>query len=90
MPKTEEYKDKRGDNRIRHTADNGKVTYASSEGYKNKSDMRESAINAAIGLLEHYMNEMRLTSKQFLRVEELGKDAADSLDIRQQSDIDIQ
>jgi len=31
MPNTKEYKDRSGQNRITHRADNGRVTYASSE-----------------------------------------------------------
>ena len=58
MPKTEEYKDARGKNRIRHTADNGNVTYASSQGYHNLKDARDAAINAALELLDHYHDEM--------------------------------
>lgn len=60
MPKTIEYKDRNGKNRIRHTADNGNVTYASSQGYHNKTDMRDAAINAAIDLLDHYQEEMNI------------------------------
>lgn len=86
MPKTEEYKDKQGKNRIRHTADNGKVTYASTEGYENIQDMRNSAINQAIQLLEFYMEEMLLSDEQFDLVEKLGEEATFSKKIRKDID----
>lgn len=58
MPKTIEYKDAKGKNRIRHTADNGKVTYSSSQGYENMADMRQAAVNSAIELLEHFADQL--------------------------------
>jgi uncharacterized protein YegP (UPF0339 family) len=58
MPNTKEYKDRSGQNRITHRADNGRVTYASSEGYKNVKDMRDTAINSSLELLTHYRKKM--------------------------------
>lgn len=84
MPKTEEYKDKRGENRIRHIADNGKITYSSSEGYKNKQDMRDAAINAAIELLEHFVAVGRLSDSQLERVILLGDESTRFIDDRLQ------
>ena len=58
MPTTKEYKDIRGKNRIRHKAGNGKITYSSNQGYENKGDMRATAINTAIELLNHYSKDI--------------------------------
>ena len=54
MPKPEEYKDAKGENRMKITAANGNLYYSSTEGYKNKKDMREAAKNAALDILENY------------------------------------
>lgn len=70
MPKTEEYKDKRGENRIRITADNGKVIYGSTEGYKNLQDMRTVAVTAALEILENYLPMM--TPEQGSKLRGLG------------------
>lgn len=75
MPKTEEYKDANGKNRIRHTADNGNVTYASSQGYANLTDMRDSTINTAIALLEHYRED--LSADQVDRLVDLSESIED-------------
>ena len=80
MPKTEEYRDARGKSRIRHTADNGNVTYASSQGYENVKDARDAAINAALGMLAFYMNEKRLSTEQLQRLEDLGTEAMEILE----------
>jgi uncharacterized protein YegP (UPF0339 family) len=53
-PKVKEYKDERGENRLQVVAQNGNIINASSEGYKNKTDMREAAITSAIAILEKY------------------------------------
>ena len=73
MPKTEEYKDAKGKNRIRHTADNGNVTYAIPQGYFNLADMRNTAINTSLELSEHYLENMDM--KQLQKLSELGKEA---------------
>ena len=52
-----EIKDHRGDHQIRIVR-SGNITYRSTEGYKNKSDMRRSSINDAIELLSCYASEI--------------------------------
>ena len=69
MAKTEEFKDKAGEYRIRVVAQNTKQIYASSEGYKNLKDCRKNAISASIHLLEHY--EKLLTEEQKTRLASL-------------------
>ena len=48
-----EVKDSRGDNQIRIVR-SGRITYKSTEGYKNKKDMRNAVVNDAIVILEEY------------------------------------
>lgn len=50
----EEFKDKRGDIRIRVTAKNGNIIYSSTEGYKNKSECIKAAVRASKALLAKY------------------------------------
>jgi len=52
--KLKEVKDHANENRIRIIAENGELTYISHEGFKNKKDMRDNAINTSIQILEHY------------------------------------
>ena len=54
--KTDEYKDKRGEWRIRIRASNGRIIYASTEGYKNRIDAINAAKLAAVEILKHYEN----------------------------------
>lgn len=50
-----EFKDKRGENRLRVKAEeNGRILTSSTQGYKNKSEMRSSAIRAAKAILLKY------------------------------------
>ena len=67
MPKTEEYKDKKGKHRIRHTADNGNVTHASTQGYHNLQDVKDSTVNAAVQILKHYKDEITPAQSDELR-----------------------
>lgn len=50
----EEYKDKRGEWRIRIRASNGRIIYASTEGYHNKQDAINAAKLAAEEIIEEY------------------------------------
>ena len=52
-----EIKDHLGDHQIRIVR-SGNITYKSTEGYKNKSDMRSSVINDAIILLTCYSDQI--------------------------------
>lgn len=63
MPETTEYKDNRNENRIRHKADNGRITYASTQGYQNIQDMRDAAIYSSIDLLKNYWEKMSIAQK---------------------------
>ena len=58
--KIEEYKDEKNEHRIRLTADNGNIIYASTEGYKNAEDARQAAIKASIEILIEYEEQIRL------------------------------
>lgn len=50
--KVEIFKDKAGDQRIRVTAaENGKILYSSTEGYKNKKDMVKSALRSSHAII---------------------------------------
>ena len=69
MPKVEEFKDAAGKNRIRQTADNGKLVHSSHQGYHNLEDARESTINSSIAFLEHYSKN--LTAEQRNRIQNL-------------------
>lgn len=64
----EEYKDAAGENRIR-VRSQGRITIASTEGYKNKKGMRQAAINGAITVLEHYQKD--LTNEQHIRLNQI-------------------
>jgi len=57
MSKTTEYKDNAKEWRLRHES-KGQITLATTEGYKNKTDMRESMINACIGVIDYYRNDL--------------------------------
>lgn len=50
----EEYKDKRGEWRVRVKANNGRIIYASTEGYKNRKDAIHAARSAAEEIIQHY------------------------------------
>ena len=52
----EEYKDKKGEWRIRIRASNGRIIYASTEGYHNRKDAIHAARLAAAEILKHYEN----------------------------------
>lgn len=73
MPETTEYKDAKGKNRIRHRSDNGNITYGSTQGYENKKDMRDSAINASLELQKNYLDHMSQEQLQELYL--LGEEA---------------
>jgi stage III sporulation protein SpoIIIAA len=57
-----ELKDSSGDHQIRIVR-SANITYRSTEGYKNKADMRTSAINDAIELLSYYSGYVSETQK---------------------------
>lgn len=63
-----EYKDNAGDHRVKVIAGNGKTTSASTEGYNNIADARQTEINSSIIKLKHY--KTLLSEKQ---LEELKK-----------------
>ena len=50
----EEYKDKRGEWRIRIRSSNGRIIYASTEGYHNRKDAIHAAKLAAEEIIEEY------------------------------------
>lgn len=50
----EEYKDKRGEWRVRVKASNGRIIYASTEGYHNRKDAINAARSAAEEIIQHY------------------------------------
>lgn len=56
--KIEEYKDENNEHRIRLTAENGNIMYASTEGYKNKEDAIQAAIKSSIAILKKYSFEI--------------------------------
>jgi|AntDeeMinimDraft_6_1070357.scaffolds.fasta_scaffold11726_2 hypothetical protein len=58
-----EIKDFRKDHQIRIVR-SGNITYKSTEGYKNKSDMRTTALNDAIALLSFYGEHITGNQKQ--------------------------
>ena len=47
------FKDKRGEWRVRVIV-SGRITYSSSEGYRNKKDMIDAAVNSASMLIEKF------------------------------------
>lgn len=49
-----EFVDRAGEHRIRIIS-KGRITYSSTEGYKNRADMRKAAINSAKMILKHYI-----------------------------------
>jgi len=56
MPKVIEFKDARGDHRMR-VISKGKITDSTTEGYKNKQDMIDAKVNASIAILKKYAPE---------------------------------
>lgn len=56
--KIEEYKDQKEEHRIRLTADNGNIIYASTEGYKNIEDARQAALSSSIEVLKRYYRHL--------------------------------
>ena len=63
---TIEFIDKAGEFRVNQKSSNGNITHASTEGYKNRSDMRENEIESAIGILDFYAEW--LTHPQFQKL----------------------
>jgi hypothetical protein len=64
MAEVIEYRDILKKHRIKVVATNGNKTYASSEGYSNLKDARNTAINTSIQLLEFYNKDLSATQKQ--------------------------
>lgn len=56
MPKVIEYKDNNGENRLK-VESKGRITNASTEGYKNKQDMIDAAVNSSVAILAKYAPE---------------------------------
>jgi len=73
LHKVTEYKDSKGEHRITATANNGNKTYASTEGYKNIGDARETAIKSALSILDHYGIERDMYIKFCDFLEENGR-----------------
>ena len=55
--KTKVYKDEAGEFRISQKATNGKITHASTEGYKNKVDLETNEIDSSIAIIEFYKDK---------------------------------
>jgi len=55
--KTKVYKDEAGEFRISQKAANGKITHASTEGYKNRVDLETNEIDSSIAIIEFYKDE---------------------------------
>ena len=58
MAEVIEYRDILKEHRIKVKATNGNKTYASTEGYKNIKDARNTAINTSIAILAHYKDKL--------------------------------
>ena len=56
MPEVLEFKDARGDYRMR-VISKGRITDSTREGYKNKQDMIDAKVNASIAILRKYAPE---------------------------------
>ena len=54
---TKVYKDEAGEFRISQKATNGKITHASTEGYKNKIDLEANEIDSSIAIIEFYKDK---------------------------------
>ena len=54
---TKVYKDEAGEFRISQKATNGKITHASTEGYKNKVDLETNEIDSSIAIIEFYKDK---------------------------------
>ena len=59
---TTEITDAAGDFRVTQKATNGNITHASTEGYKNKADLRKNEIDSSIAILDFYSED--ITSNQ--------------------------
>ena len=64
MAKVIEHRDVLKGHRIKVKAENGNITYASTEGYKNIKDCRNAAINTAIQILDYYASQDLLNVQQ--------------------------
>mgnify|MGYP006200907935 CR=1 FL=1 len=64
MAEVIEYKDRLGEYRVKVKAVNGNKTYASTEGYKNKKDAKDTAINASLDILETFARILSDTQRQ--------------------------
>lgn len=60
--KLTEEKDGNGDNIIKIVS-GGNITYRSTEGYKNKKDMRTAAVNSAVAILEKYAQHLLVENR---------------------------
>lgn len=65
MPKVKEYKDQSNEWRMQVISNNNEVIDNTHEGYKNRVDMVDSKLKAAIAILEKY--------KSRLDIQQLGK-----------------
>lgn len=73
---TKEYKDTSEEWRVTQISQNGNITHASSEGYKNVEDLRQNEINSSIAVLEHYheyVNASQLKDLSAIALEIVGK-----------------
>jgi len=57
MAKVKEVKDAKGENRLKVTS-KGRITYLSTEGYKNKQDMINAAVHHSKAILKKYAPEL--------------------------------
>ena len=57
---TKVYKDEAGEFRISQKSTNGKITHASTEGYKNKIDLETNEIDSSIAIIEFYKDKFTI------------------------------
>jgi len=79
---TLEYKDDAGEFRLTQKALNGNITHASTEGYKNRKDLRNNQIDSAIAVLKFYKRDVGVLqcAELHIAVTEIYKVLDDSLE----------
>lgn len=55
MKRVEYYEDAKGEHRVRIKAKNGRTLLVSSEGYKNKADLRKAVRTAGLAIIASFM-----------------------------------
>ena len=69
---TKVYKDEAGEFRISQKSTNGKITHASTEGYKNRVDLETNEIDSSIAIIEFYRH--KFTVEQLVQLNSVTLD----------------